>query len=325
MKLVFDRNKEHNLKLSPGKCSFFMPKVRYVEHIVSEAGIETNPEKIEKNANWPKPQTAEDARRFNGFAVYYRRFINNFSHISKALTDIMPSPQKKSNKKKKHIQKPWKWGDDQEKVFNKLKEHLSSTPIIGYPDYKLPFELHTDASGICLGAVLYQYQGGLNRPLAFASRGLIQSDKNYPALKLEFLAMKWAICDKFKSYLFGNTFRVLTDNNPLTYVLTTANLDAKGHRCLAAVGAFNFEIANRPGKNNADADSLSRLVTPSTISTDSIKNICQTITIKMTLVETMSVSPDVLESQGTGIDMSLQMHNDLDWVSIQQNDSETGP
>jgi hypothetical protein len=69
-----------------------------------------------------------------------------------------------------------------------------------------------------------------------------------------------------------------------------------------------------PGKNNADADRLSRLVTPSPILKDSIKTICQTITIKMTLVETMSVSPDVLESQGTGIDMSLQMHNDLDWV-----------
>jgi hypothetical protein len=87
-------------------------------------------------------------------------------------------------------------------VFNKLKELLSSTPIIGYPDYKLPFELHTDASGIGLGAVLYQNQGGLNRPLAFASRGLTKSEKNYPALKLEFLAMKWAICDKFKNYLF---------------------------------------------------------------------------------------------------------------------------
>ena len=77
-----------------------MPKVRYVEHIVSEAGIETNPEKLGKNANWPKPQTAEEARRFIGFAGYYRRFINNFSHISKVLTDIMPSPQKKSNRKK---------------------------------------------------------------------------------------------------------------------------------------------------------------------------------------------------------------------------------
>jgi hypothetical protein len=147
----------------------------------------------------------------------------------------MPSPQTKSNRKRKHIQKPWNWGDDQEKAFNKLKELLSSTPIIGYPDYKLPFELHADASGIGLGAVLYQNQGGLNRPLAFASRGLTKSEKNYPVHKLEFLAMKWAICDKFKDYLFGNIFRVLTDNNPLTYALTTANLDATEHKWLAAL------------------------------------------------------------------------------------------
>jgi hypothetical protein len=128
LKFVFDRIKEHNLKLSPGKCSFFMPKVRYVGHIVPEAGIETDPEKIAKIVNWPKPQTAEELRRFIGFAGYYRRFIKNFSQISKALTDIMPSPQKKSNRKRKHIQKPWKWGDDQEKAFNKhitvFKGHL---------------------------------------------------------------------------------------------------------------------------------------------------------------------------------------------------------
>jgi hypothetical protein len=71
--------------------------------------------------------------------------------------------------------------------------------------------------------------------LAFASRGLTKSEKNYPVHKLEFLAMKWAICDKFKDYLFGNIFRVLTDNNPLTYALTTANLDATEHKWLAAL------------------------------------------------------------------------------------------
>jgi hypothetical protein len=161
--------------------------------------------------------------------------------------------------------------------------------------------------------------------LAFASRGLTKSEKNYPAHRLEFLAMKWAICDKFKDYIFGNTFRVLTDNNPLTYVLPTASLDTTGHRWLAALGAFDFEITYRPGKNNADADSLSRLATPSTISKDSIKTICNTNTIKMSLVENMYVSPDVLESQETGIDMSLQIHNDLDWVSIEQTDLEIGP
>jgi hypothetical protein len=88
---------------------------------VPEAGIETDPEKIEKIVNWPKPQTAEELRRFIGFAGYYRRFIKNFSQISKALTDIMPSPQKKGNRKRQHIQKPWNWGDDQEKAFHKLK------------------------------------------------------------------------------------------------------------------------------------------------------------------------------------------------------------
>jgi hypothetical protein len=81
---------------------------------------------------------------------------------------------------------------------------------------------------------------------------------NYPAHKLEFLALKWAVTDKFHEYLYGNQFEVKTDNNPLTYVLTSAKLDATGHRWLAALSTYNFKITYRAGINNQDADALSR-------------------------------------------------------------------
>jgi hypothetical protein len=79
---------------------------------------------------------------------------------------------------------------------------------------------------------------------------LTKSEKHYPPHKLDFFALKWAVCDKFKDYLYGTTFTVLTDNNPMTYALTTAKLDATGHRWLAALAAFNFNIQYRPGKKN---------------------------------------------------------------------------
>ena len=107
--------------------------------------------------------------------------------------------------------------------------------------------------------MLQEHDGKL-RPVAYGSRGLSHTEKNYPAHKLEFLALKWAVTDKFKDYLYmAKNTRVMTDNNPLTYVLTSAKLDATGHRWLAALSSFEFSIHYKPGRTNIDADALSRI------------------------------------------------------------------
>ena len=134
------------------------------------------------------------------------------------------------------------WNLDQEESFIKLKKLLSSSPVLAFADFTKPFLLHTDASGDGIGAVLYQEQDNKERPIAFASRSLSPSEKNYPAHKREFLALKWAISDKFRDYLYGAKFIVCTDNNPLTYILTTAKLDATGHRWVAELAQFDFCI-----------------------------------------------------------------------------------
>ena len=130
---------------------------------------------------------------------------------------------------------------------------------MAYPDYDIPFVLQTDACKEELGAVLCQEQEGKLRVIAYASRSLSKAAKNYPAYKLEYLALKWSVAEKFKDYLRGHRFSVFTDNNPLTYVLTTAKLDATGHRWLTALSAYDFAIMYRPGHSNQNADSLSRL------------------------------------------------------------------
>nr|KAG5692734.1 hypothetical protein BaRGS_033845 [Batillaria attramentaria] len=279
LKKVLTRLREEGLKLNPRKCHFCKDQVVYVGHTVSAAGIGTDPEKTQAIKNWPTPTTPEEVRKFLGFAGYYRRFVKDFSKIALPLTTLMPTPEKKGRgRKKQHSQKPWVWGPQEDAAFRKLKDILSSPPILGYADYKLPFELHTDASGQGLGAVLYQEQEGCKRVIAYASRSLSHAEKNYPAHKLEFLALKWAITEKFKDYLYGATFVVYTDNNPLTYVLTSAKLDATGHRWLAALAAFNFSIRYKPGIHNTDADSLSRLPPaeeiPQEMSGDAVQAIC---------------------------------------------------
>lgn len=94
--------------------------------------------------------------------------------------------------------------------------------------------------------------------IAYASRGLSNCERRYPTHKLEFLALKWAITDKLSDYLYEAEFTVVTDNNPLTCVLSSAKLDAAGHWWLAALSNFNFSIQYRAGKRNQDADGLSR-------------------------------------------------------------------
>ena len=151
------------------------------------------------------------------------------------------------------------WDEKCEEAFVALKEQCCNPPILAYVDYSKPFKLHTDASGLGLGAILYQTQeDGTDRVIAYASRTLSKSEKNYPAYKLEFLALKWSVCDRFHEYLYGGNFEVFTENNPLTYILTAAKLDATGQRWVANLANYTFSIKYKSGKSNVDADALSR-------------------------------------------------------------------
>ena len=285
LEAVFTRLHEHNLKLKASKCDFFKSEVTYLGHVVSEEGIKTDPEKTDAIKTWPVPKSIKDVRSFLGFAGYYRRFIKGFANIARPLNDLLVGVR--TNGKEKHnksIEKKKKpvfiWTERQQHAFDEIRKKLAEPPILAYADYSQPFQLHTDASTTGLGAVLYQTQDGIDRVVSYASRSLKDSEKNYPAHKLEFLALKWAITEKFHDYLYGSSFEVYTDNNPLTYVFSTAKLDATGHRWLAALSNYNCTLKYRSGKKNGDADGLSRMYESDTITTvfpDILKTVCHTI------------------------------------------------
>lgn len=154
-----------------------------------------------------------------------------------------------------------KWSSECEEAFQTLIQRLTTALVLGFANPRKPYILHTDASLHGLGAALYQEQEGKlcrKQVIAYASRGLSNCERRYPVHKLEFLALKWAVTDKFFDFLYGAKFVLMTDNNPLTYVLTSAKLDAAGHRWLAALSSFDFSIEYRAGKKNQDADGLSR-------------------------------------------------------------------
>ena len=326
LEAVFQKLAAAGLKLKPSKFHFFKEEVEYLGHVVSGEGISTNPKKVEAVTKWPTPQTVYDVRSFLGFVGYYRRFIKNFIKIAKPIREVITGLE---NQSKRTAKKTFlEWTEAAHSAFKHLKELCVSTPILAYPDYQLPFVLHIDSSSKGLGAVLYQKQEGKLRVIAYTSRSVSKSESNYPAHKLEFLALKWAVCEKFHEYLCGSkSFEVYTDNNPLTYVLTSAKLDACGQRWVAKLANYNFTIKYRCGQSNVEADALSRISWPNILSDNEEVDIdleCMDTHIvnavltgsksKFSLIESISCSPEIIP---TSLDLDSSPSSTIDRVKIQ--------
>ncbi|XP_055366431.1 uncharacterized protein LOC129604370 [Betta splendens] len=282
LEMVFQRLKIHNLKLAPKKCHFLRRSVRFLGHIVSADGIATDPEKVaaitslteadlmEPGTNIPSPRKV---RSFLGMVVFYQQFIEACSSIARplfSLTTGTKSPRGKGRKRQQVHRKltAADWTEECREAFHQLKKALLDHVLLAHPNFSEPFLLSVDASCNGLGAVLSQVPTGEStaRPIAFASKSLSYAQSRYPAHRLEFFALKWAVCDKFHHWLRGHTFTVWTDNNPLTYILSKARIDACEQRWIAKLAPFQFDIKYIPGPKNVVADALSRepFVQPST-------------------------------------------------------------
>ncbi|XP_067309059.1 uncharacterized protein [Pseudorasbora parva] len=263
LEMVLRRLQQNNLKLKFQKCHFFQKEVRYLGHIISSHGVSTDPEKISAVANWKRPSNLMELRSFLGFASYYRRFVEGFARLAAPLHRLVGELQGKGKKRSSgtNILLEGRWTEVLEEAFVALKRSLVEAPVLGYADFSKPFVLEIDASQVGLGAVLSQEQEGQRRPIAYASRGLRPTERNmsnYSSMKLELLALKWAVSEKFREYLLGVKFVVFTDNNPLSY-LQTAKLAAVEQRWVSQLALFDFELKYRPGTANRNADALSRL------------------------------------------------------------------
>ena len=188
LQIVFQRLKEAKLKLNPKKCNLFQKEVKYLGHVVNDRGVSPDPEKVEAIQAWPRSRSSKDIRSFLGLASYYRHFIASFATIA--------APSHQCSKK----MTTFVWSTEAESAFTKLKTALSNAPVLAYPDPALPFLLDTDASSVRIGAVLSQVLEERERPVAYFSSSLSQSQCNYCVMRRELLAVVKSI-KQFHPYL----------------------------------------------------------------------------------------------------------------------------
>jgi len=249
----FTRLRQFGLKLSPRKCTFGASSVTYLGYKISAAGVEAGDEKLNAVKNFPPPSNIRQIRQFCGLANYFRHLIPNFSRLSNALSVLT----KKDN--------DWSGGrlpPHALRAFDSLKKALSSAPVVAFPNPKKPFMVDTDASlgdkfnpgG--LGAVLSQNgPDGKPRVVAYASRALKDSERNYSSFLLEMQAVVFAI-EHWHSYLYGNKFSVHVDCRPLTHLNTLHRKTL--YRLQELMSRYNFTLSYKSGANNGPADCLSR-------------------------------------------------------------------
>ena len=194
----------------------------YLAHHVSREGIYPSRENVHAIEEFPMLETFTQVCSFCGLVGHYQCFIKGFAHIARPLYNVLGKEVKIGL-----VQLP----SEAQEVVRILKDKIQSAPVLVFPDFDKQFLLETDASKEGLGAVLSQKQeDGHYHPVAFESRSLTPMERNYHSSKLEFLALKWSVTEHFKEYLAYAPFVVRTENNPLTYILTTPNLDTTGHR-----------------------------------------------------------------------------------------------
>ena len=249
LEVVLNRLQKAGVTLNKEKCQFRQTSVQFLGQMIDGQGVRPDPTKVEAIQQFKQPTNGKELRRFLGMANHLSKFTPNLAETTKSLRDLLTS--------KNH----WTWGQAQQTAFNKIKQCLSSSPVLAIYDFNKATTVAADASSYGLGAVLTQIQSdGTCRPVVYASRALTSTEERYAQIEKESLAITWA-CERFSDYLIGKSFHVHTDHKPLVSLLGSKPLDSlpvRIQRFRMRLLRFTYTISHIPGKELTVADALSR-------------------------------------------------------------------
>lgn len=246
---VFDCLRKFNLKLKIDKTKLFCKEIRYLGHVISAEGVQSDPRNIAVIEKFPRPKKIEEIKRFLGMASYYRKYISNFAKIAQPMNALL---KKNAN---------FVWSDRCENSFTQLKKALMSKPILCFPDHGKTFYISVDASFYAVGAHISNNKPPNDRPIEYFSKSLNAAQINYATTHKELLAIVLAI-ERFRHYIWGRHFVVYTDHEALTYLFNQNKPGSRLLRWKLLLSEFDFDIIHRPGKSNVVSDCLSRIQLP---------------------------------------------------------------
>ncbi|XP_060085903.1 uncharacterized protein K02A2.6-like [Ylistrum balloti] len=244
---VVERASSYNLKLNFDKCRVRKTRVSYVGHILTDKGVEADPEKVRAITDMPAPCDKEGVRRFLGLVQYLAKFLPNLSQVDAPLRILLKS----------NIE--FTWGPEQERSFKALKHLCTSSPVLAFYDVNKPVQIQCDASKDGLGAILIQN----GQAIAFSSRSLTDTEQRYAQIEKELLSIVHA-ATKFHCYIFGKTVTVYNDHKPLEQIFRKPLLSApmRLQRMLMRLQWYDLDVKYMPGKDLIVADALSRAYLP---------------------------------------------------------------
>ena len=244
---IFHCLRDANLKLQVKKCVFGKDTVKFLGHIISSAGIATDPEKISRVAEWPIPVNRQVLQQFLGFINYYRRFVKDCASISRPLYQLTER------------NRPFKWTDQCQEAFLVLHRALVSAPILAFPDCSKVFISDTDTSNQGIGTLLSQQgEGSQEHVVAYASRALSKAERRYSVTHKELLAVV-TFLRHFCPYLLRRQFRLRTDHSSLQWLRNFKEPEGQLACWLEQLEEYDFDIVHRQGKLHTNADALSRI------------------------------------------------------------------
>lgn len=252
LEATFVKFQQSGLKLRRSKCAFLLQSVEFLGHLIDGSGIHKLNKHVVAIRDAPKPATPKEVQSFLGKITYYHSFIPNLSFIAAPLREMLKKPK-------------FQWTPEGEKAFQALKEELMSDRVLIPYHPELPILLAVDASPVGLGAVLsHRMADGSERPIAYASKSMNSTERSYPQVDREALAIVWGV-KKFFQYLYGRKFTIITDNKPLFHIFAPNALLPKFtlSRCCnyaSFLANFNYEIQLKTSSENSNADYLSRTV-----------------------------------------------------------------
>ncbi|SJL08909.1 uncharacterized protein ARMOST_12283 [Armillaria ostoyae] len=243
---VLQKLRENKLFLKAEKCEFEVLETEYLGVIISEGQVRMDPVKLAGIAEWPTPTKKKELQSFLGFTNFYRKFIKNYSKVVRALTQLTGNAE-------------WTWGAAQNQAFQQLKKQMAEDVILAIPTPNGRFRVEADASNGAIGAVLSQEQDSKWRPVAFMSKALTATERNYEIYDKELLAIMLALAE-WRHYLMGalEDVEIWTDHQNLQYFRKPQKLNRRQARWVTELAEYHFVLKHKPGTANVKADLLSR-------------------------------------------------------------------